>query len=118
MKHPNCPTIQDECAPLGTYWTDFLTDATVFNAAQVANVCVSARGMLRVVMQDHYAETCVGFSDRARQVCPDDRDYICSGNDGGNLVYGWPGQIVATAGVAFSNESGMYRHPQCGDLLP
>lgn len=117
-KHRDCPTIVDECTPLGTYWTDFLIDATVFNAAQVAQVCASKAGMLRIVAKDHYIDTCVGFNDRARTVCPNDRDYICSGNDGGNLVYGWPGQIVASAGVAFANEAGGYRHPQCGGLLP
>jgi len=116
-KHKSCPTIQEECYPLGTYWTDFLTDATVFSADEVANVCASRAGMIRVVQKEQYADTCVGFSDRARDACPVARDYICAGNDNGMVVYGWPGQIVASAGAAFANTAENYRHPQCAGLL-
>jgi len=116
FKHKDCPTVQDECSPLGTYWTDFITDASVFTAEETNNVCVSAAGQFRVVQKDQYADTCVGFNENARTPCPNDRDYICAGNDGGSLVYGWPGQIVATLGKALANVAENYRHPQCSGL--
>ena len=99
------------------------------------NVCVGSN-MLRVVQKEHYADTCVGFSEEARGNCPAERNYICSGkpvlffcyfqlqilfvsgNNAGSLVYGWPGQIIATLGAALSNAAGDYRHPQCSGLLP
>lgn len=116
-KHHECPTIQDNCGKLSEYWRNFVRDNTVFSADESMNVCVGSN-MLRVVQKEHYADTCVGFSEEAREDCPTDRSYICSGNNAGSLVYGWPGQIIATLGAALSNAAGDYRHPQCAGLLP
>lgn len=116
-KHHECPSIQDNCGKLSEYWRNLVRDNTVFTAEQSMNVCVGSNNMLRVVQQDSYADTCVGFSESARAECPADRNYICAGNNAGKLVYGWPGQIIATLGSALANAGENHRHPQCSSLL-
>lgn len=115
-KHPSCPTIQSDCRELSSYWLDLLEGTDVSRV----NVCASQNelqeGQVRVVEHDRYVDTCVGWSEQARQSCPNDRDFICAGNAGGSLVYGWPGQIAATARAAMGTAG--YRHPQCAGLLP
>jgi len=116
-RHHECPTIQNECGMLSSYWRNFIRDNTVFTAEQSMNVCAGSNKMLRVVQKGYYADTCVGFSENARDACPTDRNYMCSGNNAGTLVYGWPGQIIATLSAALSNAEADYRHPQCAGLL-
>jgi len=116
FRHQDCPSIQDKCAPLEgvyeSYWRDLFVQRTGLSTNYFHNVCINpATTELRYVAETSYVNTCVGFSHEAKEVCPVPRSFQCVGLNSGEIVYGWPGQIMETVGRAVMFES--RRHPQC-----
>jgi len=114
-KHMDCPTIQEECTPLPTYWRTTFSDKGVSDM-DLDNMCVpeSLTGEVCYVMESGYQKMCVGFSTVAQSNCPVDPsmdDYLCGGISAGTHVFGWPGSIANMAAQAASEES--KKHPQC-----
>jgi len=114
-KHMDCPTIQEDCMPLPTYWRTTFGDKGVSDA-DLDNMCVpeSLTGEVCYVMQSGYQKMCVGFSKDAQTNCPVDPsmdEYLCGGISAGTQVFGWPGSIGSMAAQAANAVD--KKHPQC-----
>lgn len=114
-KHMDCPTIQDDCTPLPTYWRTTFGDKGVADS-DLDNMCVpsSLAGELCYVQESGYQKMCVGFHTAAQTECPLDTSmdqYMCGGISAGTQVFGWPGSIASMATQAANAMD--KKHPQC-----
>lgn len=113
-KHAECPTVQDTCTPIKTYWRNlFLGDGVP--AEMIDNMCSEPEvGEFRYVQESGYQNMCVGFSTVAQTECPlnpAEDTYVCGGIDAGKQVFGWPGVISKM--VKLAADAGDMKHPQC-----
>lgn len=109
FKHPNCPSIQDVCAPLSDWYQVSLQTAGI-SQHDIDNVCYGADGMVRFVEQDHYIETCVGFDTDATKLC-DDTKFVCSGTEEGQSTFGYPSPIISNIAEALGESNRV--HANC-----
>jgi hypothetical protein len=114
-KHRDCPTIQDTCAPLPTYWRTTFGEKGVSDE-DLDSMCVpqSLAGEIMYVTQSGWQNMCVGFHKTAQTSCPMDPSsdtYLCGGISEGTHVFGWPGSIARMASNAAATED--KKHPQC-----
>jgi len=118
FKHPDCPSIQDECEPWTGWWQGRFEMFTGLGSEYSQNVCVNTLngGHIRFVEQNQWVNTCVGYAESYSVVCPNDRDFACSKMVDGLLVYGYPSDISKMLASALQQQD-LKVHPQCAGLL-
>lgn len=114
-KHQDCPTIQESCSPLPTWWRTQFLDSGI-SEDNVNNICVPDTfvGDACYVMENGMQRMCVGFNRDSQAACPEDPmtdTYLCGGVAAGTQVFGWPGSITNMIALALGEDS--LKHPQC-----
>lgn len=121
-KHKDCPDLMDVCMPVSNYWVGEFTGRGLPEDI-VDNLCYYA-GSMMYVTKDAYKHICVGHGGAAEAVelCPlsNTDTYFCGGINGGQSVWGYPGQQTGAIDQALQNamENGefdvyYFTHPQC-----
>lgn len=112
-KVDNCPDLAETCIPFDSWYQEKVMEITGYDQHTANQLCYGKDTHNRFVTKDGPRETCVGFGTY-QDMCPADRDFLCSITRDGYPYYGYASHMAMSLGFALDpNNPNFPVHPAC-----